>query len=287
MKRVHWSEGRDPGAVFAVTLCGQMETDEHLAAVPEGVTCKKCLVRLRDMIPNDDVGRYVSEVFETRVVTEYDRGHYPPPPPLIDPLTELPVLNPYTWSDYKLGDRASSGPVWRWFIDVQAEAHARPWAKRHRLDSERYRWPSVTAALEWLARLRTDGYPMGSLSQQLVNIGRLGTVVGVRGDGQEHKALVAANDAHAIDLALATLYRDPSKWGLSRRERLWLMFQVAVGLNPVGAALAPHTAAQALRDATDGRIRLTGPRVSAVVREGKLGVYEQLRGMGLLPPARP
>ena len=266
MSKLHWSEGRQPGDVLWQTLCGQLVVET--ATNPVDVTCRKCKKHLRATRPsNASAAHYVAELWSKPV------RELAPAPPMLDPLSGLPVLSPLTWHVVK--DRrhwCGHCPTCVWFTQIKADAAASPWKKRHRLDSERHRWPSVSAALEWYAQQRTDGYAISA--QNVSRIGKLGTIVS-GGDRPDGKLIQEADDAHAIEQALSKCYLEHSKRGLSREARLFALFRVVTGAKP-------HEVARQLV-AMKVAVTLSGPIVSGVVAAGKQVLYEQLRSRGMIP----
>ena len=277
MKRVHWSRGRAPGDVFFVTLCGQMESEP--AAFPEHVTCLKCKKLLRDLHPDTSAASYVQSVFEVRLTSEYEPMEFKPLPPLFDPMSDLPMVTQSTWSAIK--DRTHwcmSCPTCLWFSELKADAEANPWRKHHGPGQVTFRWPSVTAALEWFVALRMDGFSMGAIGDALANLGKLGAVI--RSGGSMQRAVEEADDALAIDSALSECYLERSRRGLSRAERLYCLFATIVGRPP----MKPHEVAAELRRRNEALVVLSGPMVSAVASQGRSVVLEYLSERGMVPP---
>lgn len=273
MAKIHWSEGKAPGDVVYVTLCGRLEPSP--AVTVDLVTCLVCKRKLLDLVPDQSAAHYVGGVFGRS--TGFDPEALEPPPPLFDPISDLPVLSPETWHMFKRRHhRCADCMMCRHFIEIEVENHCKPWVKRHRLDSEGFRWPSVTAALEWYHGVRRDGFSQGTAAESLEKLAKLG--VSVRVGGNKVRALEEADDAHAIDVALGLCYLGDSERGLSRAERLYCLFAVSLDVG------RPHEVARTIRDENPRVENLTGPMVTGVVRSGKDVVYEQLRIRGFVPP---
>ena len=277
MPKLHWSEGRQPGDVLWVTLCGQLMPE--IATLPSDVTCKRCRQLLKTIHVNAAPALYVEAVFKQGPLTEYEVQESPPPRPLFDALSGLPEVTQFTWRAIKDPHHwCMSCPTCLWFSELQAEAKAKPWAKQHRLSFRTYRWPSVTAALEWYVTLRTDGYSMGTSAEAMAKLGQLGTVI--RAGGNKQKAIDEADDAATMDAALTQCYRGISRRGLSRGERLYCLFATIVGRPPKKA----HEVAGEIRRQNPGITVLTGPMVAAVATKGRFAVFEYLRERGMVPP---
>jgi len=275
--KLHWSEGRQPGDALWQTLCGQLMPE--VATLPSEVTCKKCRKLVKTLHVNPEPALYVDGLFKPRTLTEYEMREYAPPRPLFDSLSGLPEVTQFTWNAIKDPHHwCMSCPTCLWFSELQAEAEAKPWAKRHRTSLTSYRWPSVTAALEWYVTLRMDGYSMGTSAEAMAKLGKLGTVI--RAGGNKQKAIDEADDAATMDGALAKCYTGISRRGLSRSERLYCLFATIVGRPPKKA----HEVASEIRRQNAGVQVLTGPMVAAVATKGRFAVFEYLRERGMVPP---
>lgn len=262
--KLHWSEGREAGDIMWVTLCGQMVAEVALA--PDEVTCKLCQRRLAEAKPsNADAAEYLFRL--TR-----GRASFSPPPPLVDPISDLPFLTPMTWRvandrHHWCGDCA----VCRWFTRMAAEHNARPWQKLYGT-GRAARFHSTFQALEWFVQYRLAS--PGVQAQDVSRIGKLGTIVS-GGDRKDARAIQEADDAHTIERALDTLYRSESTRGLSREVRLVALLEVATGRKP-------HTVARRLVAEVEGVERLTGPMVAAIATDGKYAAFEFLKPRGMV-----
>lgn len=250
-----------------MTLCGQLVP--ITAEAPEEVTCKICLKKIAKARPDTSANEYVEDVLHRREPIEFA-----PPPSLVDPLSDLPFVSPFTWTTLK--DRhhwCASCPTCSWFNKLEAEAAAAPWKKKH-FSGERTRWSSVNAALRWYVELRGNGFSVGTIGEALVRIGKLGAII--RGSGQGSAAIEEADDAHTIETSLASCYQSISRRGLSRDERLFALFSVAIGEKP-------HEVARKLRERSELVENLTGPMVSAIAVDGRWTIYQSLRERKLVP----
>lgn len=273
-KKTHWAEAANPTDVLQLTLCGRLEP--VVAMSPDDVTCHVCKARLPGLATaHQSIAEAVEVAFSPRPVTEYELRPQSPPPPLFDPLTGLPSVTRENWRSLRC--RCQSCPTCRHFLQLAAEATARPWQKTHRPHNT-YRWTSVTAALEWYADIEQLGYPETGLGEVLIRLGKLGCVV--RGGDRETQALRAAWDHLALDQALAACYRGPSGRGLSRSERLYVLFSVCVGQYQAGQR-APRKAHAVAEDLNHHN--LTGPMVTAIAAEGRRTVRAELQTRELLP----
>lgn len=283
--RVHWSEGKQDDDLLYVTLCGRLMGE--VAARPDEVTCRICARRLEGFVSDkQDAAAYVDAVFQPRPLTEYAHRQFKDPQPLVDPLSELPVVNRFTWNTVRQSSSSfmpharrhwcGHCPVCVWFAELEADAHARPWRKTHRPDRE-FRWPSASAALRWYAEIRMTGYALGTLGESLERIGRLGTLVH-GGSPASPLAYRQASDVVAVERALARAYPPgPSRSGMSLKDRVWVLLQVVGHDKPaksvVKAAKTRSTAAH-----------LTVGRLASIVSVGRQGVARALREWGLVPP---
>lgn len=265
--KLHWSEGRRPGDVLWVTLCGQLVVE--CATLPDEVTCKKCAKKLKSMQLDTSAEEYVLAVSRGAI------REFIPPQPLLDPASDLPIVSPFTWPTIKSRHHwCAHCAVCSWFNEIEADHNASPWKKRHRLSSERHRWPSVNAALEWYVGIRAEGYTVATLGEALAKIGKLGTVI--RSNGGTQRAQEEADDAHAIDQALSRCFVEPNKRGLTRQERLYILLETASGRKP-------HLVAASLREYNSKVAGLTGPMVAAVAADGRWTCYETLRACKMVP----
>lgn len=278
MAKLHWSEGKRPGDTLWVTLCGQLEV--AVANRPDDVTCKKCLRTLRDMQPRTDAADYVDTLLDDeypRPVAEYRRDEWTEPPPLFDPISGLPAVSRETWPTLRSRHHyCARCPVCVYFIELEADAHARPWAKRH-AETSGFRWVSAAHALEWFYHVRLDGYSMGTLGEALSKLGRLGTRVTSSGSGDQQKAFEEAQDAVLVERALGQCYQGRSRRGLSRSDRFRCLFGVTV------FGEKPHVVARKLRETDPANATLTGPSVSQIAARGRDEVYWYLRQFELVP----
>jgi ribosomal protein L32 len=256
-----------PGDVLWVTLCGQLVVETALD--PADVTCKLCQRKIRQREPDLQVIEYVSAVATGKLRS------FSPPPPVCDPQSGLPFVTPDTWTTIKNRHHwCSYCPTCSWFNEIEADHNASPWKKRHRLAKEHHRWPSVNACIEWYATIRADGFTVPTLGEALAKIGKLGTVI--RSSGSDPRAQAEADDAHTVEQALAQCYQLESKRGLTRSERLYMLFQIARGQKP-------HVIAIDLRQNNPAVLGLTGPMVSGIAADGRWTVYEFLRTRKLVP----
>jgi hypothetical protein len=132
----------------------------------------------------------------------------------------------------------------------------------------------VNSCLEWYVNIRADGFTVATLGEALAKIGKLGTII--RSSGNNPKAQEEADDAHAVDRALARCYLTPSKRGLTRQERLYALFATAQGRKP-------HIIAAELRANNHAILGLTGPMVAGIAADGRWACYESLRACKLVP----
>ena len=246
-----------------VTLCGRLAVE--VATRPDDVTCKLCLKRLaRNKPSNADSAQYVEAVWGRRVI------EFSPPPPIIDPLSDLPFLSPAVW--ITLRDRhhwCGHCAVCVWFTEMEALAHASPWQKRHGVKRAE-RFPSVKRAVEWYLERRLPGSPLKA--QDPSRIGRLGTLIqgGVAAD-----SMADSDTLHTIEVALDWAYRKPCPRGLTRNERLSMLFGASRGVKA-------HVIANMLQEQNPAIEKLTGPIVAAYIRDGEWTVYEGLRERGMV-----
>jgi hypothetical protein len=241
----------------------------EVAELPTDVTCKLCKRHLSKLQPDTRVAEYVDAVVTGKI------REFVPPPPIIDPESDLPFVSPFTWPTLKRKHHwCVHCPTCSWFNEIEADHNASPWKRHHRLDSERHRWPSVNAALEWYVTLRADGYTVATMGEALAKIGKLGALI--RAGGNTQRAQEEADDAHAIDRALNQCYRANSKRGLSRSERLYMLFETARGRKA-------HLIASDLRHNNRAITALTGPMVAGIAADGRWACYEELRECRLVP----
>lgn len=269
--KIHWSEGRRDDDVLWVTLCGGLAVE--VADRPDDVTCKKCLKKIRKMRPDTGAHEYVESVLHRRAPIEFAEA-----PALVDPLSGLPFVSPFIWGTIKDPQHwCAHCPACSWFNQLEADANAAPWKKQHSVIAERTRWRSVNEALRWYTGLRSGGYTQSTIGDALMRIGTLGAVI--RGNATGSSAIDEADDAHTVEGALAGAYTGISRRGLSRGERLWVLFEVALGAKPHEVA-AKMVASSALID------NFTGPMASAVATDGRWVVYQYLRERGMVPERR-
>lgn len=265
--KLHWSDGRRPGDVLWVTLCGQLVTET--AIDPDDVTCKLCQRKIQAKAPDTRAAEYVQAVSTGKLRV------FAPPPPVVDPDSSLPFVTPETWPTIKSRHHwCAHCPTCSWFNEIEADHNASPWKKRHRLAKESYRWPSVNACIEWYLHIRADGFTVATLGEALAKIGKLGTVIRSSGTGQRSQE--EADDAHAVERALSQCYLSPSKRGLSRQERLYILFETARGRKP-------HMIAADVRRNNAEIVKLTGPMVAGIAADGRWTCYETLRQCKLVP----
>lgn len=172
------------------SVCGD-PTPRFTTADVDKITCKRCRRKLQKR--EDRIAEAIIQAVE---LEDQDPG------PLRDPESGLPILTRSTYQNRacKCGGRHCH--VCKHFKKLQADHEVAPWQERtpwHQM--KRYRWPSVSAALDWYAMSIQEGYPQLSLSEALLRVGKVGLVV-QGGDSGDSRAIQNADDRSTIAKAL-------------------------------------------------------------------------------------
>lgn len=115
----------------------------------------------------------------------------------------LPLLTPRTWRQYR--DADPSGDLGRFYTRITADSYAAPWRDARPMGARRdCRWGSVESALSHWAAVRIDGYPIGSLTDAISALAKMGTFVS--GGGGDGKAARLADSISDVDRALAAAF---------------------------------------------------------------------------------
>lgn len=280
--KVHFSDGRGEGDAMFVTLCGRLEG--VVAGKPGHVTCEACKAALRK---RDATFAYVDAQIRNGESTFRDFKL----PPLYVPPPNL--------AGGKIRCKCGMCEVCRYFHNFDVDYQTGAWKKRHRLLPAGCRWPSVTRALEWWLDQIEDGFYVGSASGWAARIGNVkpdkgqrmdehirecvATVTSVRQvSGGVARSIGEADDRVFMGRVLSRCYREPDAHGLTRAQRLYILFARTAGpreMTPTGLVRMPVPAHELARELGHG---LTGPLIRPIVREGRDTVYEGLSKEGMV-----
>lgn len=217
MKR-HWGD-REPGDLLYVTLCGHMAPE--VAPTPQDVTCKRCQKRIEQGVTDARLRAYAAVELASQ---------YPQPMPSRAPSAPERPLPPLVMPQPRLHlQRYARCPCGMCesclhFNQIEADYAGRLRRVAHRTKGARYRFGNVRLALEWYFDLIEDdglrryGSPLGTMGERVQ--GRVSELAPL-----ERIAWYSAGVQAGLDLC----YRLPSKRGLTRADRLAILYACEVG----------------------------------------------------------
>lgn len=204
------------------------------------------------------------------------------------PSNGLPVLTPETYRRVSCHCRGCD--VCRWFGDIEAQAFAAPWAKRHALeDPSRPRWATAVAALAEYVELLAYGAPTPSVGELVEHLGAQGARVQTSGPPADSRAIRIVDDRVTIETCLVAAYGPDNDWGLGHRVCVDILLDRKVGrLDPVtGRDGRQHRKrVQVPADQLAEAHGVTPTDIGSIVRSGMRRLRIEMAARGLIRPPR-